>query len=515
MASAATQLPTPGPDENHLTRLPDANYSLASNHFGFPAEGKCTAAAHVAATKEKVCAMAKLSAKMEMMNRRMAKAHSLKAHARDLAAYHTEMRAIQADLIRAEIELQADLAAEGFHGHHHQQHHPKRAFADETNHPDEINHVVHDELHDSEHFYHHRELHTDPHVFEGMELPPLSQPCPSIYRHTTHGVQKMELARSDSEHLREHHHGEQVVAAHAACPTQAHRDAVAQHERLHQNLVHVATTSIMPPPKSAAVQVKSQQGHHHHQQGTAVVQHATPAVTTAVKTVASTPVAPATVYAVQSTAKSYDVPVTVHVQVPTTQAIQAATTGQPELKKRRVVKRSPSRPSHTPWTKEESEAFKKLVATEGPSKWEDKATKLGTGRTPKALHTRWMRDQGRIIDRPRLKVRKKPMNPELKTEGSTQNQDEPQQQQPPPQQQSQPQQQPQQPQQPPQQLEPPPQQSLPQQPQQQLEPPPQQSLPQQLPPPTATAMLASTAAVPAAAATPTATAAPVAVTTAA
>jgi hypothetical protein len=68
-----------------------------------------------------------------------------------------------------------------------------------------------------------------------------------------------------------------------------------------------------------------------------------------------------------------------------------------------AVKRSATRPSHTPWSKAEMDTFKMLVATEGATKWEDKARKLGTGRTAKALHTRWMRDQGRIIDRPRMK----------------------------------------------------------------------------------------------------------------
>lgn len=100
----------------------------------------------------------------------------------------------------------------------------------------------------------------------------------------------------------------------------------------------------------------------------------------------------------------------------------------PPAKRRRTVKRSATRPSHTPWSKAEMEKFKLLVATEGAnskhtatppshlcfrgslsdrllvlSEWDDKAAKLGTGRTAKALHTRWMRDQGRIIDRPRMK----------------------------------------------------------------------------------------------------------------
>ena len=78
----------------------------------------------------------------------------------------------------------------------------------------------------------------------------------------------------------------------------------------------------------------------------------------------------------------------------------------PPAKRRRTVQRSKTRPSHTPWSKAEMEQFKLLVATEGANKWDDKAAKLGTGRTAKALHTRWMRDQGRIIDRPRLKDNK-------------------------------------------------------------------------------------------------------------
>ena len=207
--------PAPGPDENHLTHQPD--FSPAS----YPMfHSDKTATLHHALSQEKVCAMAKLHAKMQAMNLRMARAYRLKAHACDLAAYHKEMRAIQRDLIRAEIELQADLVAEGFHlhghghGHYHHHHHPKRAFADETNHTDEDNHVVHEELHDAEHFFHH--LHADPHMFEDMELPSLSQPCPTTYRHSANGVQKMELARSESAQLRESHHHEFHEAMRAA-----------------------------------------------------------------------------------------------------------------------------------------------------------------------------------------------------------------------------------------------------------------------------------------------------------
>lgn len=38
---------------------------------------------------------------------------------------------------------------------------------------------------------------------------------------------------------------------------------------------------------------------------------------------------------------------------------------------------------------------------EGATNWKDKAAKLGTHRSAKALHTRYLREIGRIIDRPR------------------------------------------------------------------------------------------------------------------
>jgi hypothetical protein len=61
----------------------------------------------------------------------------------------------------------------------------------------------------------------------------------------------------------------------------------------------------------------------------------------------------------------------------------------------------PVRAVYRRWNAAEIEQLKQLVKLEGPGKWEEKATKLGTGRTAKSLHTRWLRDEGRIIDRPR------------------------------------------------------------------------------------------------------------------
>ena len=71
------------------------------------------------------------------------------------------------------------------------------------------------------------------------------------------------------------------------------------------------------------------------------------------------------------------------------------------LKRRRVVKRDPNKPSPKAWSQEEVAEFKKLIADEGPGSWEQKSVKLGGVRSAKALHTRWLREQGRIIDRPR------------------------------------------------------------------------------------------------------------------
>jgi hypothetical protein len=54
-----------------------------------------------------------------------------------------------------------------------------------------------------------------------------------------------------------------------------------------------------------------------------------------------------------------------------------------------------------PWSEAELEHFRHLLVTEGPNNWQGKASTLGTGRTAKSLHTRWLRDEGRIVDKPR------------------------------------------------------------------------------------------------------------------
>ncbi len=43
-----------------------------------------------------------------------------------------------------------------------------------------------------------------------------------------------------------------------------------------------------------------------------------------------------------------------------------------------------------------------VCALTPPVRRENKAVQLGSGRSAKALHTRWLRDQGRIVDRPRV-----------------------------------------------------------------------------------------------------------------
>ena len=92
-------------------------------------------------------------------------------------------------------------------------------------------------------------------------------------------------------------------------------------------------------------------------------------------------------------------------------------------KKKRVVVKDPNKPKPKPWTESELAHFRHLVSsqparararwqeftgagvrqldTEGANQWALKAVKLGTGRTAKSLHTRWLRDEGRIVDKPR------------------------------------------------------------------------------------------------------------------
>lgn len=70
-------------------------------------------------------------------------------------------------------------------------------------------------------------------------------------------------------------------------------------------------------------------------------------------------------------------------------------------KKRRVVKKDPNKPKPKPWSTSELELFRQLVKIEGPNNWAAKAEKLGTSRSAKSLHTRWLREEGRIVDRPR------------------------------------------------------------------------------------------------------------------
>ena len=70
-----------------------------------------------------------------------------------------------------------------------------------------------------------------------------------------------------------------------------------------------------------------------------------------------------------------------------------------QYKKRRVVPKD--RPKPKPWSEHELQHFRSLVKREGANNWGAKAEKLGTGRSAKSLHTRWLREEGRIIDRPR------------------------------------------------------------------------------------------------------------------
>lgn len=73
--------------------------------------------------------------------------------------------------------------------------------------------------------------------------------------------------------------------------------------------------------------------------------------------------------------------------------------------KRRCRKRDPAEQPSQPWTEREIAQFRALIKAEGATAWKDKSAKLaklcGNVRTPKALHTRYLREIGRIVDRPR------------------------------------------------------------------------------------------------------------------
>ena len=71
------------------------------------------------------------------------------------------------------------------------------------------------------------------------------------------------------------------------------------------------------------------------------------------------------------------------------------------MKKKRVVKRDPNQAGPKAWSADEMKLFRELIVKEGVGSWKQKAAKLGTGRSAKALHTRWLREEGRIIDKPR------------------------------------------------------------------------------------------------------------------
>eukprot|EP01052_Picozoa_sp_SAG31_P023569 SAG31_NODE_1951_length_6831_cov_2.867053_4_plen_486_part_00 len=86
----------------------------------------------------------------------------------------------------------------------------------------------------------------------------------------------------------------------------------------------------------------------------------------------------------------------------TSSGSNAASLGcQPKVKKKRVIPPNPDRKKATPWSERELSDFRTLLEQEGPGDWKGKAARLGTGRSVKSLHTRWLRDEGRIIDLPR------------------------------------------------------------------------------------------------------------------
>ena len=289
--------------------------------------------------------------------------------------------------------------------------------------------------------------------FEGLDLPGLSsRPCTAAYRHTSHGLQKQELARTESAAMREQslpgnrllgtaddavdrreaaaadHLGYRIAQITApasdaeetkfydteagAQPRKQEPEPVQQTKPAQQTnpakpakrksqalrtpkvaVVPLSIASIGGPPRASGTSV----GGSPHASGSPRI-----ATTSLMPSLAMRPGAPK---------KAVTKPVKQKAFVAAGKAGSAGGNvespaalgpdGQPK-KKRRVVKpRDPSQPSPKPWEESEINQLKQMVADEGPGNWESKAARLGFGRTAKALHTRWLRDEGRIIDRPR------------------------------------------------------------------------------------------------------------------
>ena len=183
--------------------------------------------------------------------------------------------------------------------------------------------------------------------FEGLDLPALSSRSPLTYRHTTHGLQKQELSRTDSAAIRE---SEELAGG------QEQRDAeVAQQERRETQAADRLGHLFSEPPKRqvAPLQLGEANGAVKADSGSPHI-----ATTSIMPSLGGWPA---------------------NGVLPTPPGGAGPGGAQPK-KRRRVVKKDPNKPTPKPWDEAEIKRLKDMVHKEGPGNWDSKALRLGSVR---------------------------------------------------------------------------------------------------------------------------------------
>ena len=186
--------------------------------------------------------------------------------------------------------------------------------------------------------------------FEGLDLPALSSRSPLTYRHTTHGLQKQELSRTDSAAIRE---SEELAGG------QEQRDAeVAQQERRETQAADRLGHLFSEPPKRqvAPLQLGAANGALKADSGSPHI-----ATTSIMPSLGGWPA---------------------NGVLPTPPGGASPGGAQPK-KRRRVVKKDPNKPTPKPWDEAEIKRLKDMVHKEGPGNWDSKALRLGSVRPPR------------------------------------------------------------------------------------------------------------------------------------
>ena len=293
--------------------------------------------------------------------------------------------------------------------------------------------------------------------FEGIDLPGLSSRSTTAYRHTSHGLQKQELTRTESAAMRELARTESAGKRGSAAEDVVGRREAAAADHLGHMINQISAPASdaeetkledteakhkqQPAPRSQKTNKRKSPSQSQHKKKLGVVTplHLASAGGANANTVgaasrssphaagggsphiATTSLMPSlgkgwnSIAAARSAAAAAAPPLKLDGgpdgqkrQQPATSATagtagngSGSTGGKPKKRKRVVKPRDPNKPTPKPWGEAEIALLKQMVVSEGPGDWEGKAARLGSGRTAKALHTRWLRDEGRIVDRPR------------------------------------------------------------------------------------------------------------------